>query len=398
MRNEEQSQPPDAPPGVLVVDDYLPNRTALRALLDPVATVTAVESGARALEAIGRGEYAVIVLDIQMPHMGGVEVARWIRGGDRNAQVPIIFVTAMDSDPARIQEGYAVGAVDYICRPFDPVILKAKVAIFVELYRLRERAKIEAAERARLESERAAAERASRQKDRFLAALSHELRTPLTSILLWSDMLLHKSLPAETIRRGLETLDLCARLEARIVDNVLEMSRLVTGTMILDPVAIDFGDLVAEAVEEVARVAGERGVSIGCSAPPGKWPGVGDRARLRHVLYNLLENAVKFTPSGGRADVALDRRDAGLEIRVRDTGLGFPIERAPRLFERFEPGDASSTRTRGGLGLGLALAKALVELHGGAISAASKGMGRGATFTITLPHARAGARARTGPP
>jgi signal transduction histidine kinase len=107
---------------------------------------------------------------------------------------------------------------------------------------------------------------------------------------------------------------------------------------------------------------------------------------------------VKFTPSGGRADVALDRRDAGLEIRVSDTGLGFPIDRAPKLFERFAPGDASATRSRGGLGLGLALAKALVELHGGAITAASDGMGRGATFTITLPHAKAGTAATTGAP
>jgi signal transduction histidine kinase len=398
MSGAEQHRWPDVPAGVLVADDYLPNLTALRALLDPVAAVTTVDSGARAIDALGRADYAVVVLDIQMPQMSGVEVARRIRAGERNAQVPIIFVTAMTSDGFQILEGYAVGAVDYICRPFDPVILKAKVAIFVELYRLREQAKVEAAERARLESERAAAEQASRQKDRFLAALSHELRTPLTSVLLWSDMLLRKSLPPEMVRRGLETIDLCARLEARMVDNVLEMSRLVTGTMILDPATIDFGELVAEAVEEVARVAGERRINLACSAEPGKWPGVGDRARLRHVLYNLLENAIKFTPSGGRADVVLDRREAGLEIRVSDTGRGFPIDRASKLFARFEPGDGTATGTRAGLGLGLALAKALVELHGGAITAESEGMGRGATFTITLPHVKPGAAATTGAP
>jgi signal transduction histidine kinase len=263
---------------------------------------------------------------------------------------------------------------------------------------LRERAKFESAERARLESERAAAEQASRQKDRFLAALSHELRTPLTSILLWSDMLLNKSLPPETVRRGLETIDLCAHLEARMVDNVLETSRLVTGTMILDPATMDFRELVADAVDEVAPVAGQRGVSLAFSAEPGRWRGVGDRVRLRHVLYNLLENAVKFTPSGGRADVALDRRDTGVQIRVSDTGLGFGVDRAPKLFGRFEPGEAGLTRAQGGLGLGLALAKALVELHGGAITAASDGVGRGATFIITLPGAKAGAVAATGAP
>jgi signal transduction histidine kinase len=387
MLADEQTESPGPLPDVLVVDDYPPNRTALGALLGGIATVTDVDCGARAIEAIGAHDYAVVVLDIQMPGMNGVEVARRIRAGDHNAQVPIIFLTAMDRNTSQILEGYAVGAVDYLCRPFNPQILKSKVAVFVELHQSREQAKREAAERARLESERASAEQASRQKDRFVAALSHELRTPLTSILLWSDMLLNKSVPPETARRGLETIDLCARQEARMVDNVLEMSRLVTGTMILDPTTIDFGDLIAEAVGEVTRIAGER----------GRWSGVGDRIRLRHVLYNLLENAIKFTPSGGRAEVALDRRAAGVEIRVSDTGLGFAADRAPRLFARFEPGDAASTRVRGGLGLGLALAKALVELHGGEINAASDGVGRGATFTITLPHPSAGAAAAAGP-
>ena len=304
----------------------------------------------------------------------------------------------MESDAAQVLEGYAVGAVDYLRVPFEPLILKSKVAVFVELHQRREQAKREAAERARLEAERAAAERASRQKDQFLAALSHELRTPLTSILLWSDMLLHKPLSPEMSRRGLETIDLCARHESRLVDNVLEMSRLVTGTTVLDPTEVDFGELVAESVLEVAGLAGERGVRLACAAEPGRWSGVGDRARLRHVLYNVLENAVKFTPEGGHADVTLEDGDAGLQIRVSDTGLGFAAEAGSKLFERFEQGDPSSTRVRGGLGLGLALAKALVELHGGAITAASEGIGRGATFTITLPRPRHSPNAATGQP
>jgi signal transduction histidine kinase len=383
-------------PGVLIVDDYPPNRIALRALLAPLADITDVASGPTALAEIGRRDYAVVVLDVQMPAMDGVEVARRVRAGSHNAQVPIIFLTAMDRDVAQILEGYAAGAVDYLCRPFEPQILKSKVAVFVELYELREQAKREAAERVRLESQRAAAEQSSRQKDRFLAALSHVLRTPLSSILLWSDMLLNKSLPAETVRRGLETIDLCGHQEARLVDNVLEMSRLVTGTMVLDSAAVDYGQLVAEAVTEVTAAASERGVQVACAAEPGKWSGIGDRARLRHVLYNLLENAIKFTPKGGRAYIIVEGRTDGFEIRVTDNGLGFPADRAPALFTRFEPGDARSTGARGGLGLGLALAKALVELHGGAIAAASEGIGRGATFTITLPHGRPGAAASAG--
>jgi signal transduction histidine kinase len=398
MTGDEQPESPETLPGVLIVDDYPPNRTAVRALLEPIAAITDVDSGARALEEIRRTDYAVVVLDIQMPRMNGVEVARRIRAGSQNAQVPIIFLTAREADAAQVSEGYAAGAVDYLRMPFDPLILKSKVSVFVELHQRREQAKREAAARARLEAERAAAERASRQKDQFLAALSHELRTPLTSILLWSDMLLKKPLPPETSRRGIETIDLCARHEARLVDNVLEMSRLVTGTAMLDPTAVDFGEIVAESVTEVAGLATERGVQIACSAQPGQWSGVADRARLRHILYNLLENAVKFTPQGGHADVTIEGGDAEVRIRVSDTGLGFEADTGSMLFERFEQGDPSSTRVRGGLGLGLALAKAMVELHGGAITAASGGIGRGATFTIALPHTRAGSTAASGLP
>jgi signal transduction histidine kinase len=388
MTRGDQAASPEAQVGVLVVDDYPHNRTALEALLTPIAAVTTVDSGERALAEIGRRDFAVVVLDVHMPRMSGVEVARRIRAGSHNVQVPIIFLTAMDSDSAQVLEGYAVGAVDYLRRPFEPVILQSKVAVFVELHQRREQAKHEAAERARLEAERAAAERASRQKDRFLAALSHELRTPLTSILLWSDMLLNKPLSGEMSRRGIETIDLCARHEVRLVDNVLEMSRLVTGVTTLDRTEVDFGELVGEAVAEIAGLAGERGVNVGCDAQRNTWSGVGDRGRLRHVFYNLLENAVKFTPSGGRADVTLEASDAGLAIRISDTGLGFPADKASTLFERFEQGDATATRLRGGLGMGLALARALAELHGGAITATSDGIGHGATFTITLPDAR----------
>ena len=209
-------------------------------------------------------------------------------------------------------------------------------------------------------------------------------------------MLLNKSLSGETSRRGLETIDLCARHEARLVDNVLEMSRLVTGVTTLEQTAVDFGELVGEAVAEIAGLAGERGVSVACDAEPKQWPGVADPRRLRHVLYNLLENAVKFTPSGGHADVTLAGDEAGLHIRISDTGLGFPADMASMLFEVFEQGDPSSTRLRGGMGMGLALAKSLVELHGGAITATSEGMGHGATFTITLPHAPRSAIAAGG--
>src|SRR6186713_1244555 len=167
MTGDEQSQSPEVRAGVLIVDDYLPNRTAVRAVLEPIAAITDVDSGERALEEIKRRDYAVVVLDIQMPRMNGVEVARRIRAGSHNAQVPIILLTAREADAAQVLEGYAAGAVDYLRLPFDPLILKSKVSVFVELYQRREQAKRESAARARLEAERLAAERASRQKDEF---------------------------------------------------------------------------------------------------------------------------------------------------------------------------------------------------------------------------------------
>ena len=372
------------------MDDYPPNLTALRALLAPIAEVTTVESGARAIDEISRRDYAVVVLDIQMPLMDGFEVARRIRAGDCNAQVPIIFLTAMDSGAVQILDGYAAGAVDYLRRPLDPIILQSKVSIFVELYDRREQARREAAERAQLQAERAAAEKLSREKDQFLAVLSHELRTPLTSILLWSDMLLNKPLTPEMARRGLETVDICARHEANMVENVLEMSRLVTSTLSLDLTPVDVNEVIEDAVASIAGLAAERQVRIVCPPEPVTWRAIGDRMRLRRVLCNLLENAVNFTPAGGRVDVVLQDNATAFTIAVRDTGVGFPPEVGPNLFSRFKQGNASSTRVRGGLGLGLSLARELIELHGGTITAKSDGAGQGASFTITLPHAALG--------
>jgi signal transduction histidine kinase len=202
-------------------------------------------------------------------------------------------------------------------------------------------------------------------------------------------MLLNKDLSPELVRRGLETVDLCARQEAHMVDNVLEMSRLITGTLVLDLVELDFDELIADTVAEVSRLAADRGVTV-AGFEPRAGGATADRARVRQVLYNLLENAVKFTPSGGRVSVELEGDPAALRLRVRDTGIGFPAEVALKLFSRFRQGNSSSSRIEGGLGLGLALAKALIELHGGAIDAESGGPGCGACFTVTLPRAPPG--------
>jgi signal transduction histidine kinase len=385
------------PAAILVVDDYGPNLTALRALLENIGEISTAASGAQAIAETDRREYAVVVIDVQMPGMDGIELARRIRAGAHNAQVPIIFLTAADGGLAPILEGYAVGAVDFLRRPLEPVVLRAKVSIFVELYQHREQARKEAADRARLEADRAAVERASREKDQFLALLSHELRTPLTSILLWSDMLLNKELAPDVVRRGLETIDACARQEDRLVENVLEMSRLVTGTLSLELEPVDVAEVLAEVVAEAAPWAADRRVQlVYAGGAASQCRGRFDRRRLRQVLANLLGNALKFTAASGRVDVTLDGGGDGnacgsgsgestARIQIRDTGVGFAPEDAPQLFSRFRQLGSLSTRSQGGLGMGLSLAKALVDLHGGTIVGESDGAGRGASFTVSLP-------------
>jgi signal transduction histidine kinase len=205
-------------------------------------------------------------------------------------------------------------------------------------------------------------------------------------------MLLTKALRPEVVRRGLEIVDICARHEAHMVENVLEMSRLVTGTLSLDLTTVDIHEVVVDAVAELAGLAAERQVRIVWPPEPMTWRARGDRPRLHRALCNLLENAVTFTPAGGRVDVLVQDHPSALRIAVKDTGIGFPPSFGPTLFSRFRQGNTGSSSARGGLGLGLALAKELIELHGGALTAESPGVGQGASFTITLP------RASPGPP
>jgi signal transduction histidine kinase len=384
--HEEAPRAPSA--GVLVVEDDAPTLAALRALLTPIAAVTEATSGDRALAHLARQDFAVVVLDAPVNGIDGLAIARRIRAGACNPQVPIVLLTAVEGGATRILDGGVSGVVDYLAAPFEPALLRAKVSILVELHQCREQLKRESAARLQVEAERAATVQAERNKDQFLAALSHELRTPLTSILLWSDMLLHKPLPPETVRRGLETIDLCARYEAHIVERVLEMSRLITGTLSLEVAPLELGEVIADAASDVATLAAERKVRIVSPAARLGLCVLGDWARLRQVVYNLLENAVTFTPAGGRVDVTLEQDPSTVRIRVRDNGAGFSPEAASTLFSRFQQRNWSSTRARGGLGIGLALTKALIELHGGTITAASEGLGQGATFVVTLPRGR----------
>jgi PAS domain S-box-containing protein len=239
-----------------------------------------------------------------------------------------------------------------------------------------------------LESERAArsdAERASYMKDEFLATLSHELRTPLNAVLGWATALRAGHFPTEELEQGLETIERNARVQAQIIEDLLDMSRIISGKVRLDVQRVDLPAVVAEAIDTVRATASAKGVRLQTIIDPLNAPVTGDPNRLQQVFWNLLSNAIKFTPKGGRVQVMLERVDSHLEVSIIDTGEGISPEFLPYIFDRFQQADASTTRRHGGLGLGLAIVKQLVELHGGSVRVKSSGTGKGATFIVSLP-------------
>ncbi|HVZ21209.1 MAG TPA: PAS domain S-box protein [Vicinamibacterales bacterium] len=244
-------------------------------------------------------------------------------------------------------------------------------------------------ERVKAESERLqllrAVQEASRVKDEFLATLSHELRTPLNAILGYSRMVRSGLLTGEKQDRGIETIERNATSLAQIVEDVLDMSRIMSGKLRLHIQPIDLGRLVRDAVAGLMPAAEAKGVTIETVVDASLTPSAGDPDRLQQVLWNLLSNAVKFSGRGAYVSVHVTRAGRQASIVVSDTGIGISAEFLPHLFERFRQADAGTTRERGGLGLGLAIARQLVELHGGTIEAASPGPGKGSTFTVTLP-------------
>jgi PAS domain S-box-containing protein len=239
-----------------------------------------------------------------------------------------------------------------------------------------------------LASERAArseAERADRMKDEFVATLSHELRTPLTAILGWAHMLQAQSGDDPVIGEGLATIERNARVQTQIIEDLLDMSRIVTGKIRLDVQLVELPEVIDAAIDTIRPAAEAKGLQLQKIIDPNVGPVHGDTNRLQQIVWNLLSNAVKFTPKGGRVQVALQRVNSHIEINVADTGEGITPEFVPHLFERFRQADASSSRAHTGLGIGLALVKHLTELHGGSVLAHSPGKDHGATFTIMLP-------------
>ena len=235
------------------------------------------------------------------------------------------------------------------------------------------------------QNERAKAEAANRAKDDFLATISHELRTPLNAIIGWSHMLQRGNLDEDIVSRAVATIERNAKAQAQLIEDILDVSRVISGRLRLNNERIDLASIINAAVDSVQLAADSKDINLSVVMDTSVRHTSGDSHRLQQVVWNLLSNAIKFTPAGGRVEVRLERVESDLQIRVSDTGQGISSDFLPFVFDRFHQADTSSTRRHGGLGLGLAIVRHLIELHGGSVYAESPGEGCGAIFTVRLP-------------
>jgi signal transduction histidine kinase/DNA-binding response OmpR family regulator len=571
---------------ILMVDDSPTNLLALESILHgPDRKLVSASSGDDALRYLLDNEVAVILMDVYMPDLDGLETAELIRGRDRSRNIPIIFLTADSTGGRHLSRGYSLGAVDYIVKPIEPDILRSKVAVFVELFKKTREIKrqaelleeknqelenanlerlkmlidlgqelsaeheparvlenfcrsaqnimqaqeaavgilngddgtlryffrcaapenevtsegwlpvtrralrrviakrhalrlnetdallrpdgktsdlvrcflgapllsasgvlgwvyllnkfnaedfneaderlaatlatqvgvayenavlysdaqshatelqLEIAERKQAEQERAKllvreraaradAEQANRTKDEFLATLSHELRTPLSAILGWSHLVRSGKLDEPQMSRAFETIERNARSQSQLIDDLLDVSRIITGKLQIEPRSLDLFTVIDASIEGVRPAFEAKNIELETTRESASCFVAGDPNRLQQIFWNLLSNAIKFTPEGGKVSVTAEQVDGHVRISVGDSGIGISAEFLPYIFDRFRQADGSTTRIHGGLGLGLSIVKHLVQLHGGTVEVKSDGKNQGAVFTVTLP-------------
>lgn len=372
----------------LLVDDLEPNLLALEGLLrrDGLELLKA-SSGTEALELLLVHEVSLAILDVQMPGMDGFELAELMRGTERTRCVPIIFVTAGGLDQQRRFRGYEAGAVDFIFKPIESHIIQSKAGVFFDLARQRDELRQAAEE----------AQAASRAKDDFIAALSHELRTPLAPVLMSASALATDSALPEEVREQMEMIRRNVELEARLIDDLLDLTRISRGKLPFHPEVTDVHALLHH-TEEIVRSELDHRVSLQFALDASLHHVNADPARLQQVFWNLIKNAVKFSQPGGQIVVrSLNPSPERLHVEVCDNGIGIAPMVLERIFRPFDQGELGSRHRFGGLGLGLAISKAVVDLHGGDLRATSPGKGLGATFTVDLRTVNVGQHAKALP-
>lgn len=395
MPEEGQAAPEENRVNILLVDDLPDKLLVYSTVLEELGqNLITANSGEDALKLVLQNDFAVILLDVNMPGMDGFETATLIRSRKKSARTPIIFLTAF-SDDVHAAQGYASGAVDFLLTPVMPEILKAKVRVFIELHQMRQQAERQAEDHAR----RKEAEESDRRKDAFLGMLAHELRNPLGPIR--NSVALMQQLGPNTpqMTKLTDVIDRQVSHMTRLVDDLLDSTRLASGKILLRKEKCDLAAITRQTAEDYRTVMEGAGLTLNVDVPDKPVWIHGDSTRLGQMIGNLLHNAQKFTPNDGSISVKLARQPDGMAaVSVSDTGIGMDATVLPHVFEVFHQADQGLDRARGGLGLGLAIVKGLASLHGGIVGAESKGASQGSTFTIRLPVDEASAVEKTVAP
>ncbi|MGE3680818.1 MAG: response regulator [Bdellovibrionales bacterium] len=377
---------------ILLVDDLRENIVALRALVEPEGVEVFEALGAdEALNLVFEHEFALALVDVHMPSMNGFELARLIRGVERSRHLPIIFVTAQDKGGNIEFEGYETGAVDLLFKPLDPHMVRSKVRVFAKLDHQSKMLQ----EQIRIASElREQAEAANVAKGRFLANMSHEIRTPLGAVLGFSELLASDGLSLEERQKLLATIQRNGDLLMRVIDDVLDLSKIEAQRFELTIGPFDLGEMLRDLDLTLGHRAREKGIGFRIEVEPGLAGATyrSDATRVKQVLLNVIGNAIKFTEEGEvnvhvrRGILAGDSNpeDVRIEVVVQDTGVGMGADHKQNLFQPFSQGDASTSKRFGGTGLGLVISRQLAQLLGGNVTLEHSERGEGSEFRVSF--------------
>jgi signal transduction histidine kinase len=400
---------------ILIVDDEPRNLAVLESILDdPGYRLVRATTGDDALLALMADEFALLVLDVQMPGMTGFELAQLVKERRKTARIPIIFLTAYYNEDQHALEGYGSGAVDYLHKPVNPPVLRSKVAVFAELHRktreieqanrllqgeVSERRRAEARlselnasldqrvtdRTLELQASEARLIESNRRKDEFLATLAHELRNPLAPLRNAAHFLKLRGPGTQDVQWASEIMDRQVAVMGRLIEDLMDVSRINQGRIELRRAPVELEHVVADALETIQPQIAGSGHKLTVMQPRVKLVIDGDRSRLAQVLVNLLSNAAKYTDPGGQIELRVVSESGEAVISVHDTGIGIPSHRLEHVFDMFSQEEPALSRSRGGLGIGLSLTRKLVQLHGGTVTSHSEGPGKGSVFTVRLP-------------